>query len=143
VSVRLTLRVVRFSKRAPRRSSSSFTCWLTMLAEMPSRAAAPAKLLLSTTLAKTRMLSKRSTRSSDYEAIQNGLFGLSDIIKGLRRVYSIGGGNARGCHMLTLCKSTILGAGVFGRCRYRRQCGSHQSQCGGGGRQWRERFAIA
>ena len=45
--------------------------------------------------------------------------------------------------MLTLCKSTILGAGVFGRCRYRRQCGSHQSQCGGGGRQWRERFAIA
>src|SRR6266436_3677409 len=42
--------------------------------------------------------------------MQNSLFSLSDIIKGLRRVYSIGGGNARRCHMLTLCKSTILGA---------------------------------
>jgi hypothetical protein len=44
----------------------SFTCWLTMLADMLSRAAAPVKLALSTTLAKTRMLSKRSTGLSDY-----------------------------------------------------------------------------
>jgi hypothetical protein len=34
--------------------------------EMPSRAAAPVKLALSTTLANTRMLSKRSTGLSDY-----------------------------------------------------------------------------
>jgi hypothetical protein len=33
---------------------------------MPSRTAAPVKLALSTTLAKTRMLSKRSTGLSDY-----------------------------------------------------------------------------
>ena len=63
--MRLTLQVVRFSKRAARRSSSSFTRWLTMLAEMLSRAATLVKLPLSTTLAKTRMLSKRSARPSD------------------------------------------------------------------------------
>jgi hypothetical protein len=39
---------------------------IAMLAEMPSRAAAPVKLALSTTLAKTRMLSKRSTGLCDY-----------------------------------------------------------------------------
>ena len=39
---------------------------VTMLAEIPSRAAAPAKLPLSMTFAKTRMLSKRSTELSDH-----------------------------------------------------------------------------
>jgi hypothetical protein len=55
---------------------------------MPSRASAPVKLPLSTTLAKTRILSKRSTRLSDYQAIQNGLFSPDHIIKGTVRVHS-------------------------------------------------------
>jgi hypothetical protein len=55
-----------------------------MLAEMPRRAAALVKPPLSTTLAKTRMLSKRSTGPSNLEVIQDNLCRVSYIINDCR-----------------------------------------------------------
>ena len=82
-----------------------------MLAEIPSRAVAPAKLLLSTTFAKTRMLSKRSTGLPGYCARSNNLFDLEDIIE-----YPCGGYSNKAekrperRQMLTVSKSVVLGA---------------------------------
>jgi hypothetical protein len=77
-----------------------------MLAEIPSRAAARAKLLLSTTFAKTRMLSNRSTEPSDHCATSNSLFDAQDIIKGWCRVHSTAAEET----LEGVCKSLVLGA---------------------------------
>ena len=62
-SVRLSLRVVRFSSFTDSERSSALTWRLTSDFEMPSRAAAAEKLFASTTSANTLMAARRSCNS--------------------------------------------------------------------------------
>ena len=98
---------------AKRRPTQPLRVWQVLLAEIPTRAAAPAKLSLSTTFAKARMLSKRSTEPSII-AQHRIVYSMDKILSKVRAGSTLSsGGNARRCHMLTLCKSTVLSVGLF------------------------------
>src|SRR5689334_24784091 len=74
---------------AKRRPTQPLRLWQVLLAEEPSRAAAPTKLPLSTTFEKTRMLSKQSMELSDHCVTSKSLFDPDDINKDSCRVHSI------------------------------------------------------
>ena len=75
--------------------------------------------------------------------IQNSLCGRHYIIKVPCRVYSTKAEETLEGVICSLLQIHGRRCGVFGRSRHRRKCGSHQHQCSGDGRHWRQRFPIA